>query len=431
MIYELMLILSYYFYIHKVYNYEGFIFLLNPYKLIEAIMWSILISFFIPYDEKRPSTILLFILYVFSIIPISLIYSLKDESRVFFYGTVISFLLTIFIVRNTGLIKFNFKISLNWAMSIFFILVTGFVYAGLIISNGFPSLAALNLSKVYAIRGNVRYSFPLLAYLVPWQGLVINPYLIITFVQNKKKLKLMVIFGMQFVLYLLTSQKAYILFPLMLPAIIFIIKKGQFIKLFSLASIGMIFISLGLYLMNSAPMVAVLYLYRTIFLPAQISFQYVEYFSEHGFVLLSHSIFRFLFQEPIYEIHPVKIIGKLYYYNNFPNTGYLADAYMNFGIIGMIAFSGILGLILIIIDSLSNNSSKKNIACSFMLITATYLLNGALLTALLTGGTLLFMVIMLVYDSGKHNNSMNLEKKTVNISWIKNIKKSMIYVRNP
>jgi hypothetical protein len=89
-------------------------------------------------------------------------------------------------------------------------------------------------------------------------------------------------------------------------------------------------------------------------MPARIDWVYYEFFSKHGFVNMSDSILRRFVEYP-FQVPPPNLIGI--YMTNNPNnhtdTGYLGTGYMHFGIVGMLAFSLIVGVLLRIADVLT------------------------------------------------------------------------------
>ncbi|ALC88207.1 hypothetical protein AM499_12100 [Bacillus sp. FJAT-22090] len=125
-------------------------------------------------------------------------------------------------------------------------------------------------------------------------------------------------------------------------------------------------------------------------------FLYYDFFSSNEKVYLSNSIFRFFIENP-YPIPIPNLIGSIYYqnYDTWVNVGYLADAYMNFGFLGILLFSILLGIILKMFDTLSHEKGiELVIVTSF--IPFFGLMSGALLTKLLTGGILLAFVLLIL-----------------------------------
>lgn len=87
------------------------------------------------------------------------------------------------------------------------------VFVNLLVFNGLPSLTAINLFDVYDVRKSVNYGLPLMGYLVPWLGKVINPFLIGMFLY-KKEIRWSIFFlFLQILLYLYTGHKSFLFSP--------------------------------------------------------------------------------------------------------------------------------------------------------------------------------------------------------------------------
>lgn len=393
LVYKAILEFSYISYVHPTHGYEGFTLDLNIMKMLESYVAALIIILFLPLAERKPSSLAVKILYIIMITPILSIYYLKSESRIYFYGVVLSFIVTIIFIKFKTI---NFKKNINFDKLVKYGLFanTTIVYLGMIYFNGVPNLKLLDLTQVYIIRATINYGFDFMKYLVAWQGVIINPYLIIYNLERKNIKATATVVILQVVLYLITGNRAFFLYPIVIIALFYFLKKKSIIVSFTKSIIiGLIF-SLIAFHSGVTRWLASLFIYRALFLPAQISFQYYEYFSKSEFVKLSHSIFRMFFNTPIYDNNPVLIIGEVFYKGNHPNTGYLGDAYMNFGILGMFIFSILLGMILKLLDEFSNGDSKRVITKAFIIVLMISLSNIGLLTVLMNGGMGLYLLIM-------------------------------------
>jgi hypothetical protein len=93
-----------------------------------------------------------------------------------------------------------------------------------------------------------------------------------------------------------------------------------------------------------------------------------------------------------------RIIGKVYYNNanSWVNTGWVGDAYMNFGALGILLFSAGLALFIKIMDSVQIKGVKgETFSVVLGALIALLLINGAFLTSLLSHGLFLLFLICL------------------------------------
>jgi len=131
---------------------------------------------------------------------------------------------------------------------------------------------------------------------------------------------------------------------------------------------------------------------RVLFTPALLADYYFDFFKDNH-VMFSHSIFKSIFTYN-YELLPPFLIGKTFYGNEATscNTGFIADAYMNFGYYGIAVFIVLAVFIFKFLESLNINSIWFGLIFLFIF----QILNGALLTSLLThGGIVLFIFAIL------------------------------------
>lgn len=405
---KILLEISYVFYVGKLYGYYGFVYSLNYYKLFESYLVFTVIFLLLPKNEKSASRIILRFLFLTMIIPTLSFYALADESRVYFYLFSCSFMLTVVICTIFPHISLRrIKLSNKFLLSLIF-MFSFVTYILFIRANGIPSLTALNLSRVYEIRSNIVYNSRLLMYFVFWQIKVINPFLIGFCYYQKKYRGLFIVLIMQLILYLITGHKSILFSPVLVLAVAYILKHNKSIMgLVSKLLVCGISSSLLIFLANISEWPANLLIRRVLFVPALNYFHYYDFFSSHRqFLYLAEGqIGRLLSIKSPYDMPIVNLIGETYYNNpaTSANTGYLGDAYANFGWYGMILFSLILGILLLLIDSFSSKS-ELSITMAAMIVPAFSLIESALLTTLLSNGLIISMIIIYLY---KPNTSQN------------------------
>jgi hypothetical protein len=407
-IYKILLEISYVLFVHPLFKYMGFTYDFSLIKVIESYLTTLFLLLWLPTNEKKPSTIMLNILYLIMIIPIFSLYFLKNESRLYFYAVFVSFCITLIMIKI--LPNITVKSFRGSRKCLFFILsgITIFVYGILICFNGIPNLNALDFTKIYEIRSEVNYGLGIMGYLGRWQARVINIFIIWVGWHKRNKKIFTIGIVLQLLIFLITAHKTYFFIPIMLVFLMYFINKKRLIKL---CIIGLIIILLGSLLLAIFDITirpASLFTRRTLFLPAQLNFQYYDYFSQHSFSYLSHSVLEIFWKKPIYADPAPRIIGWIYYEREtWANTGYLGDAYYNFGIVGMLMFSVIFVFVLKTVDSLSNTQEKKLLSGVMLGTASISFINGAFLTTLLTGGVLFYMGILWLYQEKNNCNKSN------------------------
>jgi hypothetical protein len=356
----------------------------------------------LPHDAERPSSIFLQLHFVIIIIPILTLFGFKNESFVFVFWAVVFFGLEVMILKKSKRIRFykirNSRILLN----IIIVVISIFVYVSMLRANGIPSLRALNFWNVYDIRSQVQYPY-MMVYFVSWQAKIINPYLITKAYIDNNKINLIIALCMQLLLYLITAHKSFILIPIAIIIITKILEKYEFFKSLSFLSFIGVLGSYLMYLLFDIMVFPFLFIYRLLILPAQIKFSYYDFFSKNEYLYFSEGVIGKIFDlEYPYELNIQNLISKIYFgdVNSAANTGYIADAFANFGILGMFLMTLLLVAIFILIDSLSKNLGKEFVV-GLSIFSILGLNDLGLLTTLLTGGLLLLLIILYLDNNSK------------------------------
>jgi hypothetical protein len=405
-LFKAVLDLSYIIFVNKLYAYSGFYLHLNFYKLIESWMLLWFVFIFLPHQQEKISAIGLQLLFLLMIVPILSLYGLLNGPRIYVYFIILSFSLTIVCTKIFPSIKITKIKGSGLFLFLLLTLFIAFIYIYIIHIRGIPNLKALNLYKVYEIRKEAPHGVFLMGYLVVWLANVLNCFYIGFAWYRRKYILLSFFLFLQFFLYLIMAHKYYLFGPILLLFFLYFLKKKNFLRFSMLGLIGIILASLFLHKFNITSLPGALFVRRTLFVPAQISFQYYDYFSNNEKMYLSHSkVGLGLHENPYasYNLPYAKFMGLMY--NNNPNrnlnTGYMGDAYMNFGYSGMLIFSFILAIGFILADIFSRNTSIF-VTMGAMIIPISNLVNGALFTNMLTGGFMLSLLVILLYDNRKY-----------------------------
>ncbi|MBC2580248.1 O-antigen polymerase [Clostridium sp. DJ247] len=397
--------------------YLSFNFFINPgeviraIKILPALVLIVAACVLLIPDRIEGLTSLYWMLFtLLSAIPILVVYifnGIADNKNVLIYIYTIEILcvLGMYLVSRFNI---NFpNLSLNkrvfWIFMFVFILVA---YGYLFITLGLPKDIKLAFKDVYAVRLNYRASVDRFGdYFVQWMGNVVNPFML-TYCIYKKKYKLtpLPIF-LELILYIYTAYKSLFVTLVLAPFFGLILNKGinkSFIQK-SIVGVALIAIIDGtismvkqFHMFNSRILSVLSYYpsYYSIYLPtivrafiwpSLIALQYYDFFWMYPKVYLSHSILGHFFSN-VYKMEPSLYLGTLYYGKPDMrlNVTWYGDAYMNFGIIGMIVFAVLLYFILFLVKYVE----KKNVClvASLLFGGIMTLFNGPLLTTLLTSG---------------------------------------------
>ena len=378
--------------IHPIFDYKGFHLNITPLKILESI--SILLLFIVPiilYLYKN--SLFFFMIYLFTItqlIPDLVLYSLTNLPRLPLYCSLTPLLIAL-IIKNK---KFKFPVvKINNKKCLLYITIISIILAIPIITL-FGTTTNWNLfllQEIYSQRDILKSNSNLYTgYMLNWLTLILFPIILLTSLKQKKYV--FASLSILFILYAfsISGAKGYLFSLIVL--LFFYIKKKSFLHQLLITTILLIFFLLignwvdhyyDYYIINA------LFTNRTLFLPSLIKQFYFDFFQQNP-IYLSHSIFKSIQPYP-YTESPTYLIGGTFM-NNFKqntNTGFIGDAYMNFGILGTIIYSFIVCFLFKYFESL--NIAPRYSGIFFMLILNFQ--NGSLTTAILTNGLLLLIIL--------------------------------------
>lgn len=397
-VFKCILDLGYIYFVSPVFEYTGFFYNLNAWKVFESYILLFIFALILPYKIKRPSDFFVVFLFIFIAVPLLSIYGFKNEAREYLYMVLLSFL-----VLNTVIHFPKIQIpKLSQGRLLAITLSVGvlvFIFAWIIVRGGFNYLN-FNLLRVYEFRREVAsVVFPgSMSYVKVWYAKVISIVLLIYFLWRRYYILSALIVICHVVYFGVTAHKAYLLFPF-LAIFAYIIAHWRYMVhvlvcgLTILSVIVLLFFWIG---GESFP--ASLLIRRAFFVNADNHFAYYHFFSESGLVYMSNGVLSFLSNYP-YKYPPPRMISLFKYGHpdTWVNTGFLATSYMHFGFVGMLVFSFVTGLIFKLIDSLISERVPLWVGVAITIVPVHSLTEGDLPTTLITHGlglSLLFLWLL-------------------------------------
>jgi glucan phosphoethanolaminetransferase (alkaline phosphatase superfamily) len=157
----------------------------NAIKIIESYFLLLLYGFMLPIKLNKPSNFFSIFLFAMTTVPLSSVYSLKNQERMYFYLVLLSLLMILIISR---LPEFKLRTVVHGrliAIIVGFILFIG-IFSWIGYKGGF-SYFNLNLLRVYEFRRVVgsQVFYGIFGYFMSWYGKVINPMFIAYFLWKR------------------------------------------------------------------------------------------------------------------------------------------------------------------------------------------------------------------------------------------------------
>jgi hypothetical protein len=352
----------------------------------------------LPISARRPSFIVLWLLYLVGYVPVIVVplYLEGDLATVLPFDLALVGSMAIFalIVRlppvpisvpHLSLAAFTQLMLILGLLSLAYIVATFGVQPPPSLSSVYTRRAEFSTAVGGAAAGG---------YVVPWTANAINPILMaLGLVRKRAELLVLAVAG-QLIIYSATGFKS-VLFSIALVPMVYVvisIARRSFGLLATLAAPVILLLAVA---GNSLTGGVALSLARRVFTtPGQLTWYYFDYFSVHPPYQFSHRFLGWLFPSQ-YSVEPAALIGSVYFPQSNPsaNANLWADAFANFGIGGIVGFSVVFGLVLLVVDGLGLRRDAR-IVGPLMAISGLNLASTALFTNLLTFGLGLSCVLI-------------------------------------
>ena len=405
-------LLSYRFLIAPWFGYAGLHFDPRSYlALIAGLVAAIAPCTWIDREAKRPSAVVYYMLYSLLYIPACIIpaccLNYNSERYVVFIGVMVfcfwllHWILSLEMISLTRLRlgRFSFTIFIAaLAMTMNAIIV---YYFGIKFS--LPSFA-----DVYHVRADfsdmARHGPNWLAYAVPIHAKAIAPCAIVWGLISRRYSCLFVGVMSQMLIYAHTGHKTVFLSPVLLIAVYLLLRisRRHLLQLATLGLTGLIVLtavidvtSTGL---QEVPGTTSVFVRRMMVVPGQLSGYYFDFFSENPKAKMGHSVLRGFVSYP-YHATPPRLIMLTYFGDHGgANAGLWSDGYANFGYVGMVMATVILGVALLIFDSVSQGVDNRA-SVLLLLMPAMAIVNSAVTTVLLTHGLVFAILLLAVFPA--------------------------------
>ncbi len=394
-----VLVYLYVVFVHKYFDYLWLPLDISHLKLFEAVVVLTVLAVFVPERQKSPASTGLKIILMILILPLVSFYWLTDAPRLYFYQATMGFFITCLIVRSAPQLAANsFLIERTFGRETILSIclgLSGLAFITIFLLNDPPSLGVVLLDSgaVAARRDAVDFGHPIIGYVVNWHARVIAPFFLTIGILYKRYWISGMAIVSNAVLYSYTSDTFYLLIPLMVFFTVISSQREIFFP-FTLKATTVGLVSLYLFHVFTGHIRLLgIFARRIFFVPARIQFDYYTFFSkpENPYMKLGEVGFVPFVSSPYNSPSPLLIRGDI----AWTSTAYLSDAYMNLGVLGVLGFSIALGVLLVIIESISRD--VPIVAIGVFVTPIFSLMNHGLTTTFLTGGIFFAVFIILLY----------------------------------
>jgi len=364
LLYRIVLDILYHYIVGPIYP-EYKINIIDSMRLFESYMLTFAVIPFLKLEFRKPSDFYIFILLSTVFLPMCSIYSFTGANRLYMYTVFLGIVALITITKLPRVAV----VSLKEGPVLGIALCTAGVALALawLLSQGAVNYFNLNVKDIYKFRSAVStYMYRgLWSYFIHWGAKVFNPALIGWCLYRKKWSFVVFFICVQIGLFGLTSHKIYFAIGigvLILYLLSFTQRPGGVILT---CLVGTLIVVAALHFIFNDVWSVSLLVQRPLFKPALLNFTYQEFFESRELVMLSNGIFGKVIKYP-FDVAPPYLVGE--YLKGNPatssNTGFLGTGYMHFGLLGVLAFSVVVGIVFRIVDSFAEGRCPVWFACA-------------------------------------------------------------------
>ena len=369
-------------------------------KYIESWLIYILLIFLFPKKLNRVSDFLMVCMLCLVIAPLMVFYGLSNASREHIYIILLGVVL-IAIFRKGHMFRLpivrggsGLAISSSW-LGVLAVTVW-------MVQSGGLNFFNLDLTRVYEFRSDVGevINQGIMTYLNIWTTKVFGPLLLAIALSKKNYVVVAIICCCHILWFGISSHKAVLFYPLVILLIWFCFGASKAITIVPIGISLVISIALTVYFFIDSSLLGSLLIRRVFFIPAFLTFTYYDFFSNNPFVYWSYSITSSIVNYP-YEMSPPKLIGAYLNTESHANNSFISTGYMHAGILGVMLYGVVVGLLFRFIDSVAYRGKIPLwFSIAIIIIPSWALITSAdLPTSLLTHGLGMSILFLYMYSS--------------------------------
>ena len=410
--YRLALDLIYVVFVSQFYAYAGFDLKFTFIKYFESMAILLFVILGLPKTSEKASDLLIVFYVTAALVPLLVLYAMTDGSRYVLYLSAFATMVIMAIPRskNVSLPPLVTSNSISQVMLLGLVATTSIwmIYSGGTVFMNF------DLKRVYEFRhqSNEIISNGLMGYLVSWTTKVFGAVLMAIFLSSKKYLAALAIVALYIFWFAVTNVKSVLFYPVVIAAVWVWCRYSRDLLLIPMCALTVVLVSLCAVLFFDDLQIASWFIRRTLFVPAQLTFVYVEFFSSNEKIFWANSLTSTFMDYP-YELKPAQVIGDYMRSKGHANTYFIGSGFMHAGPLGVVAYGVIVGALLWLADCIAKNRDLT-IALSALVIPArSMFMNSDLPTVVLTHGFALALVCIYLC-SPKMTNRASVQKENPN-----------------
>jgi len=376
----------------------GFTLDFNLVKYIQGWIVYIILFALLNRHKKHVLYMTLLISFLLLIVPTITLYAFKNEPSEFFFSMMIPYagMLLAITTKRIHILYFPYgqKIAIGLSVLVVFI-----VFMHYLMTTGIGHIN-FDFNKVYELRSEFgkTSSAGIFGYLNSWATKVFTIFLMSIALLRKKYFFVLILGTVQILLFGLSGHKVILFSLILIVGLYFFDKAKHYSTIIIYSILGTISLILIYFYITQNLTLPSFLIRRTFFIPSDLNYVYLDYFSTHDYLYWSNSILKNIFNYP-YDVAPVFLIGEYLGHTKMAaNTGIFGSGYMHLGIIGIIIYMFILTLLINFVQQF-NKLPVWFINAIVLMPFLTLFISSDLLTTLLTHGLLIAIIILYLYST--------------------------------
>lgn len=401
-VFRFLLEISYRDFVHPVFEYAGFEMQPNFDKYIESWIMYIGALILIPEKVSRPSHYIICIMFFVFIAPLLVYYGFADPDRWALYCVMTQYLIMILVSKgrlvHVPVIRNGPALALGLN-----VLTVGVATAWMVASVGVSNFN-LDLDAVYDFReeaNNQIYSGAL-GYIAVWAATVSGPFILMLFLRRKNYMLAFGVFVLHAFWFSINTHKAVLFYPVLVVSIYILFKYSRATSIIPLTFSAVVALCLVDYFFTGSLFLSGMFIRRLFFVPSHLTFVYFDFFDDNPLVYWSNSFFTWFLNYPYNESIALVIGSYLGDSTLWANNSFFSTGYMHAGLLGIVLYGVVVGLILRILDSLASKGIPLWGSLAITIVPFNNLATSAdLPTTLLTHGLGYSIFVLYLYRAGR------------------------------
>lgn len=391
-------------------SYMGFKGTFSFFGLAQSSISVLLLSMACPLKNSTKTYVLVTMMF-FSFIP-SIIYFSYAESGLLYGFIFYVAIVIVFLFSSIGINLPYFGVS---NVNAYMYAIAAIISVALIAQAAFGGLEGFNLDieKVYDFRRETASRMPpIFAYVYSNVSSALIPILVVISIKKKRHAMLAISLVMTLFMFGMSHHKSALFGPIFVALLYLLFSTPRLRAHIILAFMAIPILSLLEIAYVRAGSDGVDFAYatsliirRVLFVPGMLDGAYVEFFSQNAKYYWSYSsVLSWAITNP-YNMSPPFVIGFEYFadLDTSANTGIIGSGFANAGMLGVAFYAAAAGLLISIFNYYGEKIDRAIVASISLTTVFNILTSTDLLTAFLTHGMLLLIILLALYPREQSN----------------------------